>query len=99
MLGMARIGFGRIRHYLRSGARLYIPQKVLEDSAFPFRDGDLVKFEIRPDGSVNLKGVEWWEMIDWDSQLDSFNRLPDEVKASIRKARLAPKEEAAATPL
>lgn len=94
MLSMARIGFGRIKHFPRSGARLYIPQKVLGDSVFPFKDGDLVKFEIQPDGSVNLKGVEWWEMIDWSSQPESFNRLPNEVKAKIRRAGLAPEEKA-----
>jgi len=93
---MARIVFGRIKHYPKSGSRLYIPQKVLEDSAFPFKDGDLVKFDIQPDGSVILKGVEWWEMIDWESQPEGFEKLPDEVKTKIRKTGLAPKEELAA---
>ena len=40
------MGLTRIRFFPRSGARLYIPQKLLDDPSFPFRDGEEVEIRI-----------------------------------------------------
>ena len=81
---MVKRGFGRIRKYRNSGGRLYIPEKVLSDSRFPFQDGDIVKIEIDND-SLILHNVEWWEMIDWETMLKVFEKLPQQIKEKIRE--------------
>lgn len=85
---MAKRGFGRIGYFKKSGARLYIPEKVLKDTNFPFKDGDLVKIEIGND-SLKVESTEWWEMLDWRTTPEAFERLPAEIKEKIRKAGLA----------
>lgn len=74
---------GRVRFYAKSGARLYIPQKVIEDSKFPFKDGEVVKIEFGND-SLELKAVAWWEMLDWKSMPDAYDKLPEEIKARMQ---------------
>jgi len=84
---MAKRGFGRIGYFKKSGARLYIPEKVLKDDNFPFKDGDLVKIELGND-SLKVGPTEWWEMLDWSTTPEAFERLPAEIKQKIRKAGL-----------
>ena len=84
---LARHGFGRITFFKKSGARLYIPQKIISDKNFPFRDGDIVKIEIG-NSSLILKAVEWWEMLDWKTLPHVFEKLPEEMKEKIKKAGL-----------
>ncbi|MFQ6075254.1 MAG: hypothetical protein ACE5Z5_03835 [Candidatus Bathyarchaeia archaeon] len=74
---------GRIRRYAKSGARLYIPQSVLDDPRFPFKDGEVVKIEFGSDSLV-LRSVEWWEMLDWETMPRVFEKLPEEIKEKIR---------------
>ncbi|RLI76958.1 hypothetical protein DRP04_12095 [Archaeoglobales archaeon] len=76
-------GFGKISFFKKSGARLYIPQKLIKDSKFPFKDGEIVKITIK-DNSLIVKSVEWWEMIDWDSIPEVFEKLPEEIKQKIK---------------
>jgi len=84
---MAKEGFGRIKFFQKSGARLYIPEKVIRDSGFPFKDRDIVKIEIRSN-SLTLRPVEWWEMLDWKTMPEAFLRLPEEIKEKIKQADL-----------
>jgi len=75
-------GFGRLKRYRKSGARLYIPEKVLSDSQFPFEDGEIIKIEIGND-SLILRAVEWWEMLDWGTMPKVLEKLPPELKEKI----------------
>lgn len=77
----------RIKFYQKSGARIYIPESVLKDSEFPFKDNEVVKIQIGND-SLHLEPVEWWEMLDWSSMADAFEKLPPDVQAKIREADL-----------
>jgi len=75
-------GFGRLKRYRKSGARLYIPEKVLSDSQFPFEDGEIIKIEIGND-SLILRAVEWWEMLEWGTMPRVLEKLPRELKEKI----------------
>lgn len=80
-------GFGRLTFFKKSGARLYIPERIISDSNFPFKDGEIVKIEIG-NSSLNLKSVEWWEMLDWKTMPETFEKLPEETKRKIKIAGL-----------
>jgi hypothetical protein len=84
---MPRRGFGRITFFKKSGARLYIPEKVISDSSFPFKDGEIVKIDIG-NSSLKLEAVEWWEMLDWKTMPETYEKLPEETKAKIKNACL-----------
>jgi hypothetical protein len=83
---MTRKSFGRIIFFKKSGARLYIPAKIVDDSSFPFKNGEIVKIEIG-NSSLKLKAVEWWEMLDWQTMPETYEKLPDDVKRKIETAR------------
>ncbi len=87
MIELAKEGFGRIKFFQKSRARLYIPQKVIEDSNFPFKDNDIVKIRIE-NNSIFLEGVEWWEMIDWETQPEAYAKLPEKIKSKIRASKV-----------
>jgi len=80
-------GVSRIRFFKKSGARLYIPEKVARQMSF--KDDDLVKIQIN-EGSLRIERVEWWEMIDWNEMRDAYKVLPEEVKRKIEKQGLIP---------
>jgi hypothetical protein len=80
---VSKQSFGRLTFFKKSGARLYIPQKILEDIAFPFADGDVVKIQIEDDG-LKLKNAEWWEMLDWNTMPQAYKKLPPEIQAKIK---------------
>lgn len=80
-------GFGRLTFFKNSGARLYVPERIVGDSNFPFKDGEVIKIEIGND-SLILKSVEWWEMLDWQTMPETFEKLPEETKRKIRTAGL-----------
>lgn len=80
-------GFGRIKFFQKSGARLYIPEKIRSASEFPFKDGDVVKIEFG-NSKLTLKSVEWWEMLDWKAMPDTFMKLPEDIKKKVKEARL-----------
>jgi len=82
----------QIRRYVRSGARIYIPQGLLNRPEFPFEDDEILKVEIL-DGRLVLSRPEWWEMLDWDEMPLVWGTLPEEIKAKVWEAGLAPKEE------
>lgn len=79
----------RIKFYERSGARLYLPEKLIKASNFPFKDNDLVKIEIGNDSLIIVK-PEWWEMLDWNEMSNVFEVLPDEIKQKISERGLSP---------
>jgi len=79
----------RIKFYAKSGARLYIPESALNDPEFPFKDDDVVKIVI-DNPTVILIRPEWWEMLDWDSMKDAFERLPEDIQEKIRQKGLQP---------
>jgi len=79
----------QIRRYAKSGARLYIPQGLLDHPEFPFEDDDILKVEIL-DGKLVLSKPEWWGMLDWDEMPQVWRTLPEEIKVKVREAGLAP---------
>ncbi|MFB3888607.1 MAG: hypothetical protein ACE14S_03885 [Candidatus Bathyarchaeia archaeon] len=74
--------FSRITFFKKSGARLYLPEKVVSDAAFPFKDGDVLKIEFA-DGALKLRSVEWWELLDWETMPEAFRKLPKEIQMKI----------------
>jgi len=86
---MVKTIVSRIKFYKKSGARLYIPESVLNDPEFPFGDDDLVKIEISNPTVMLIKPV-WWEMLDWDKMKNAFEKLPDDIKEKIRQKGLEP---------
>jgi hypothetical protein len=83
LISVQKRAFGRINFFKKSGARLYIPQKIISDPDFPFANGDVIKIEIR-EGELRLKSAEWWEMLDWETMPDTFAKLPKDVQDKIR---------------
>jgi len=84
-----KIATTQLKHFEKSGARLYIPQKVIEDPDFPFKDGDVIKIEYE-ENNMTLTRPEWWEIIDWNQMKPAFISLPEEIKDKIRALGLAP---------
>jgi hypothetical protein len=80
----------QLKHFQKSGARLYIKQEFLNDPEFPFEDEDILKMEI-VDGKLVLSKPEWWEMLDWGEMPQVWKTLPEEIKEQIREAGLAPR--------
>lgn len=80
----------RIRFYKKSGARLYLPERLVRDARFPFKDEDLVKIEIGND-SLIIEKPEWWEMLNWNEMRSAFKVLPNEIKQKILEQGLAPR--------
>ncbi len=80
---MKKVAVSRIKYFKKSGARLYIPQSVIEDPGWRFEDGDLIKIEIG-NPSLTISKPQWWEMLNWNEMRETFDLLPDETKAEIR---------------
>jgi len=38
-------------------------------------------------------GDEWWQLLDWNTMKETWNRLPSALKKQIKDAGLAPSEE------
>ena len=81
----------QLKHFSKSGARLYIKQQLLELPEFPFEEDEILKVEIM-DGTIVLSRPEWWEMLDWNEMKRVWKTLPEETKDIIRKAGLGPDE-------
>ena len=77
-------GVSRIKYYVKSGARLYLPNKLITHDDFPFKDGDLVKIEIGKNDIVVISKPEWWEMLNWDTMPKAYEGLPEDIKEKIR---------------
>jgi len=86
---MTKTIISRIKYYKKSGARLYIPAKLLKDPDFPFVDDDIVKIKLGNPGVILIK-PEWWEMLDWGKMKDAFAKLPEDIKEKIRQEGLEP---------
>ena len=56
------------------------------EPGFPFQDDEIL------DGRLVLSRPEWWEMLDWDQMPQVWRTLPEEIKAKVREAGLAPKK-------
>jgi hypothetical protein len=84
---MAKEGFGRLKAYRKSGASVYIPERVYEDGAFPFKNDELLKIQIDRE-SIRCTRPEWWELIDWKKLHAAFDKLPPDVQNKIRQAGL-----------
>jgi len=80
----------QLKHFNKSGARLYLKQELLNEPEFPFEDDEILKVEIL-NGKLVLSKPEWWEMLDWDEMPQVWRTLPEEIKAKVREAGLAPK--------
>jgi hypothetical protein len=80
-------GFGRIAFFKKSGARLYIPEKIVGNADFPFKDNEIVKIEIG-NSCLELKTVEWWELLDWKTMPAAYEKLPEDIKNKIKNAGL-----------
>jgi len=82
--------FARIKYFKnRTGARLYLPAKMVKDPSFPFEDDELIEIKIGND-SLTLEKPEWWEMLDWTTMKEAFQKLPSEIQGKIIEAGLAP---------
>ena len=79
----------QLKHFNKSGARLYLKQELLNEPEFPFENDEILKVEIL-DGKLVLSKPEWWEMLDWDEMPLVWRTLPEETKAKVREAGLAP---------
>lgn len=90
MKRLTKVGFAKIKFFKKSGARLYLPEKIIGDKEFPFEDEDLVKISIGND-SLHLVTPKWWELLDWNTMTDAFLRLPNNIREEIKEAGLAPK--------
>jgi len=84
---MKKVAVSKIKYFKKSGARVYIPQSVIEDPEWHFKDGDLVKIEIGNPVLTISKPI-WWEMLDWNEMKDTFNILPEATKEEIKKRGL-----------
>jgi len=82
----------QLKHFNKSGARLYLRQELLNDPEFPFDDEEILKVEI-VGGKLVLSRPEWWEMLDWDQMPHVWKTLPEEIKAKVREAGLAPRKD------
>jgi len=86
---MVKYSFAKIKFFSQSGARLYIPEDIKNDSSFPFKDGEIVKIMIGND-CLTLEKPEWWEMLDWKNLRDAYSKLPEEIRLKIQQAGLGP---------
>lgn len=81
-------GITRFKLFKKSGGRIYIPQHLLDESDFPFKDGDLLKIEIgefeKGESTLVLSRPEWWELLDWNQMQDAYNLLPENIREKIR---------------
>ncbi len=84
---MGKVAVSKIKYFKKSGARLYIPQSVLDDPNWRFNDGDLVKIEVG-NPLISLSKPEWWEMLDWNEMTEAYKLLPEEIREKIRSHRL-----------
>ncbi|HIH87819.1 TPA: hypothetical protein HA344_01250 [Candidatus Bathyarchaeota archaeon] len=84
---MGKVAVSKIKYFKKSGARLYIPQSVLDDPNWRFSDGDLVKIEVG-NPSISLSKPEWWEMLDWNEMAETYKLLPEEIREKIRSRGL-----------
>lgn len=89
---MSKVGYGRIKGYKKSGAMLYIPERLFKDPKFPFKDGSILKITIGDSSSMSLTEPKWWELLNWSKMRKGFERLPAITQEEIRKAGLAPTE-------
>lgn len=83
---MVKEAFGRFKRYRNPGGMLYVPDRVFNDEAFPFEEGEVVKIRIEGDRLVQEK-VQWWELLDWSKLPDAYAKLPNEIKEKIERLR------------
>jgi len=81
-----KVAFGRFKRFRKSGARLYVPDRLYRDADFPFEDGEVVKISIEEDRVVQEK-AEWWALLDWSKLPDAYSKLPREIREAIEKQR------------
>lgn len=84
---MRKVAVSRIKYFKKSGARLYLPQNVLDDPNWPFKDGDIVKIDVG-NPSITISKPEWWEMLNWDEMRETYQLLPQKTKDLIVKRGL-----------
>ena len=80
-----------MKKYPKSGAMIYIPQDALEDPRFMFRDGEVLRINVKND-ELCITKPSWYELINWndDQMRQGFNELPLEIQEQIREKGLAP---------
>jgi len=85
--------FSRIKRFQKSGAYLYLPQKLVEDDRFPFKDDEVVKLVLDPRNKEMIVTIpEWWELLDWSKMRDAYEKLPVEIKQAIDKSGIMKEE-------
>ena len=75
-------GVTRLKFFKKSGARIYIPQKLISHPDFPFDNDDLIKIEFGKNDII-LSKPEWWEMLDWNKMKNTYELLPLELKIKV----------------
>jgi len=86
--GLVMFGVSRIKFFAKSGARLYIPNKLITHEDFPFEDGGLVKIEFGKNEILVISKPEWWEMLDWEKMPKAYEGLPEDIKEKIRGKKI-----------
>ena len=81
-------GISRIKFFPKSGARLYIPNRLITHEGFPFEDNELVKIELDENGVLVISRPQWWEMLDWDKMSKAYEGLPEDIKEKIESAKI-----------
>ena len=81
-------GISRIKFFPKSGARLYIPNRLITHEGFPFEDNELVKIELDENGVLVISRPHWWEMLDWDNMSKAYEGLPEDIKEKIESAKI-----------
>ena len=81
-------GISRIKFFPKSGARLYIPNRLITHEGFPFEDNELVKIELDENGVLVISRPHWLEMLDWDKMSKAYEGLPEDIKEKIESAKI-----------
>jgi len=83
--------FGRIKKFKKSGAYLYLPERLVDSDDFIFKSDDVVKLRIdKQHKKMEVSIPQWWELLDWSKMPDAFEKLPHDVKKRIVESGAAP---------
>jgi len=76
---------GRFKHYKKSGAMLYVKNKLAKNGNWPFEAGEMVKITIENERVIETR-MRWFEMLDWEGNPDMYARLRPEIKEEMKQS-------------
>jgi len=88
---MSELFTTKLKRYPQSGAMIYIPQMVLDDPSFSFKDGEILRISLK-ETEICITKPAWFELINWsDHQMrEGYDELPESIKLQIQEKGLAP---------